>query len=94
MAAQAEPLGESLDGARFSPLHHRFWLLAALGIMLDGFDFFIIGVAGPLLAKDFHLPPPELGLVRAAAIVARCSAQACSGRSPTGSGGGGSSAST
>jgi MFS family permease len=37
--------------------------------MLDGFDFFIIGVAGPLIARDFHLPPPELGLVTAAAIV-------------------------
>ncbi len=63
------PLGESLDGARFGPLHFRFWLLAALGIMLDGFDFFIIGVASPLLVKEFDLSSAEQGLVTAAAIL-------------------------
>jgi MFS family permease len=65
----AEPLGRSLDESRFSKLHFRFWLLAALGIMLDGFDFFIIGVAGPLLAEDFGLSDAERGLVTAAAII-------------------------
>lgn len=68
-AAAAKPLGRSLDESRFSGLHFRFWLLAALGIMLDGFDFFIIGVAGPLLAEDFGLSDAERGLVTAAAIV-------------------------
>lgn len=67
--AEAKPLGESLDRARFSALHLRFWGLAALGIMLDGFDFFIIGVASPLLAKEFDLTPAVQGLVTAAAIV-------------------------
>jgi hypothetical protein len=37
------PLGESLDSAPMTSLHTNFWALAALGIMLDGFDFFIIG---------------------------------------------------
>lgn len=68
-AADAKPLGESLDESRFGPLHFRFWLLAALGIMLDGFDFFIIGVASPLLVKEFDLSSAEQGLVTAAAIV-------------------------
>ncbi len=68
-SAPAQPLGESLDQARFSRLHFRFWLLAALGILLDGFDFFIIGVASPLLAEDFGLTAAEKGLVTAAAIV-------------------------
>lgn len=63
------PLGESLDWARFGPLHFRFWLLAALGIMLDGFDFFVIGVASPLLVKEFDLSSAEQGLVTAAAIL-------------------------
>src|SRR3954451_15029111 len=52
-----------------SRLHVRFWLLAGLGIMLDGFDFFIIGVANPLIAKDFGLDDATKGLVSAAAIV-------------------------
>lgn len=65
----AKPLGESLDESRFTELHFRFWLLAALGIMLDGFDFFIIGVASPLLVKEFGLSSAEQGLVTAAAII-------------------------
>jgi MFS family permease len=65
----APPLGRSLDEARMSRLHVRFWLLAGLGILLDGFDFFIIGVANPLIAQDFGISDAEKGLVSAAAIV-------------------------
>ena len=51
-------LGESLDRAPMSSLHLRFWLLAGLGIMLDGFDFFIIGVANPLIVTYlFRIEP-------------------------------------
>jgi MFS family permease len=49
-------------------LHRKFWLLAALGVMLDGFDFFIIGVANPLIAEDYDLGAAVKGLVSAAAI--------------------------
>jgi hypothetical protein len=63
-----KPLGEALDGAKFGSLHRKFWLLAALGIMLDGFDFFIIGVANPLIAKDFGASAAQTGIVSAAAI--------------------------
>jgi len=52
-----------------TPLHVCFWLLAGLGIMLDGFDFFIIGVANPLIAEDFDIGAVEKGLVSAAAIL-------------------------
>ena len=50
-------------------LHRKFWLLAGLGIMLDGFDFFIIGVANPLIKEDFGATAWQTGLVSAAAIV-------------------------
>ncbi len=63
------PLGQALDQARMTPLHRRFWLLAGLGIMLDGFDFFIIGVANPLIKEDFGATAWQTGLVSAAAIV-------------------------
>ncbi len=46
----------------------RLWLLAASLIALDGFDFFIIGVALPLLQHDFDLGPAEVGAVAAAAV--------------------------
>ena len=52
-----------------SKRHRRFWLLAALGILLDGFDFFIIGVVNPLLKQQYDLSAATLGFVSAAAIV-------------------------
>lgn len=65
----AIPLGKALDEAPMTRLHIRFWLLAGLGILLDGFDFFVIGVANPLIKKDFHVTSSQVGLVSAAAIV-------------------------
>lgn len=62
-------LGKALDNARMTALHRRFWLLAGLGIMLDGFDFFIIGVANPLIAEDFGASAWQKGLVSSAAII-------------------------
>jgi MFS family permease len=62
-------LGRALDAAPMTALHVRFWLLAGLGILLDGFDFFIIGVANPLVKRDFHATAAQVGLVSAAAIV-------------------------
>jgi MFS family permease len=62
-------LGRALDKAPMTRLHVRFWLLAALGILLDGFDFFVIGVANPLVKRDFHVTSTQVGLVSAAAIV-------------------------
>ena len=65
----AKPLGEALDQASFTKLHRRFWLLAGLGILLDGFDFFIIGVASlwmryrDRLLQRWTLAPPRLDQV-------------------------------
>ncbi|PSN15237.1 MFS transporter [filamentous cyanobacterium CCT1] len=44
------------------------WLLAASLIALDGFDFFIIGVALPFLQRDLSLGPAEVGTVASAAV--------------------------
>ncbi|MFY9331812.1 MAG: MFS transporter [Candidatus Nanopelagicales bacterium] len=67
--ASLPSIGKSIDGARFSKMHRRFWFLAGLGIMLDGFDFFIIGVANPLIKEDLGASAWQTGLVSAAAIV-------------------------
>ena len=52
-----------------SHLHWRVWLLSAMGILLDGFDFFIVGVAIPLLRVYFDASAVELGLVSSAAVL-------------------------
>ncbi|MFL4903747.1 MFS transporter [Streptomyces sp. MMS24-I2-30] len=38
-------------------------------MMLDGFDFFVIGVANPLISHDFQVSAAQKGLISAAAIV-------------------------
>ena len=69
--SQVQPIGigKALDQARMTKLHKKFWLLAGMGIMLDGFDFFIIGVANPLIAEDLGVNAWQKGLISAAAIV-------------------------
>ncbi len=67
--SQPVALGKALDSARMTRLHRRFWLLAGLGLMLDGFDFFIIGVANPLIAEDLGASAWQKGLVSSAAII-------------------------
>jgi MFS family permease len=44
------------------------WLLSAGLIALDGFDFFIIGVALPFLRRDFGLSAATVGAVATAAV--------------------------
>ena len=54
-----------------SPITRVMWLLWALSaglIALDGFDFFIIGVALPFLQRDFNLGSTQIGAVAVAAI--------------------------
>jgi len=63
------PIGQALDNAKMSKLHVTFWFLGGLGIMLDGFDFFIIGVANPLIKQDLGASSVETGLISTAAIV-------------------------
>lgn len=59
-------INSAIDGATMTPLHWRIWLLASLGGLLDAFDLFIIGVALPLIERDFSPSIVELGLIGAA----------------------------
>jgi MFS family permease len=58
-----------LDESRLTPLHRRIWLVAALGLLLDGFDFFVIGVCLPLVTVDLGLGSVQVGLLASAAVV-------------------------
>ncbi len=51
------------------PIHWRIWFLSAMGIFLDGFDLFIIGVAMPLITLTFKATPQVVGLIGAAALI-------------------------
>jgi MFS family permease len=62
-------LCRALDRARLTPMHFRIWALSAMGIFLDGFDLFIIGVAMPFIVRDLGPSSWEQGLIAAAAAV-------------------------
>lgn len=59
-----------LQEARLSRGQLQIWILSALGIALDGFDFFIIGAALPLIKHGGWAPSPAaLGAIGASALV-------------------------
>jgi len=59
---------ERLDASSITRAMGLLWALSAGLIALDGFDFFIIGVAIPFLEQDFYLSSPQVGAVAVAAI--------------------------
>ncbi|MDX2230924.1 MAG: MFS transporter [Leptolyngbyaceae cyanobacterium bins.349] len=58
-----------LDASAVTGVMKLLWALSAGLIALDGFDFFIIGIALPFLQRDFNLSPAAVGAVAVAAIV-------------------------
>ncbi|MGV2827994.1 MFS transporter [Myxosarcina sp. GI1(2024)] len=59
---------ERLDESRLTRVMWLLWALSAGLIALDGFDFFIIGVAIPFLQRDFSLSSAQIGAVAVAAV--------------------------
>lgn len=59
---------QRLDASKITRIMWLLWVLSAGLIALDGFDFFIIGVAIPFLQRDFGLGSTEVGAVAVAAI--------------------------
>ncbi len=67
MPTDSENLHGALDNAKLGPTHWKVWFLSAMGVFLDGFDLFIIGVALPLIAHSMGISKSWIGLVGAAA---------------------------
>lgn len=66
---QALSFQERLDAADLTRTMKLLWTLSAGLIALDGFDFFIIGVALPFLKQDFALTATQVGAIAVAAII-------------------------
>jgi MFS family permease len=62
-------LNQALEETKLMGLHWRVWFLSSMGVFLDGFDLFIIGVALPLIAREFSPSPFMTGLIGAAAVL-------------------------
>jgi MFS family permease len=75
ITATEEPISEApisfeerLDQSDVTRTMWLLWALSAGLIALDGFDFFIIGVALPFLQRDFSLNSAAIGAVAVAAV--------------------------
>lgn len=69
MISQTTPSVDVEDAQGLTPLQRRVWFLSGLGVLLDGFDLFIIGVALPLITVQFLLSDFHKGMVGAAAVL-------------------------
>jgi len=58
-----------LDNAEFTKNHRNIWALSSMGILLDGFDLFVLSVALPLISAQLHTTPLQVGLIGAAATL-------------------------
>jgi MFS transporter, putative metabolite transport protein len=66
---QVDPniLTNLLDEANFSQKHRKIWILSSMGILLDGFDLFVLSIALPLIIHYFQATPLQAGLIGASA---------------------------
>src|SRR5579863_4299100 len=71
---------QAMDSCRMGRLHWKVFIFAALGIFMDGYDFFIIAAALPLIQAYWHPEPAILGLIGAAATVGAVAGGALLGR--------------
>ncbi len=67
MPSDSTDFQSALDYAKLTRTHWKIWFLSAMGVFLDGFDLFIIGVALPLISHQMGMTKTMLGLVGAAA---------------------------
>jgi len=62
-------INEALNEAQLGSLHWRVWFLSSMGVFLDGFDLFIIGIALPLIVREFNPGPIQIGFIGSAAVL-------------------------
>src|SRR5271169_4141973 len=58
-----------LDDAPMTLAHYSYWLMASGGTFLDGFSVVSLGIALPLLTRDFAIAPAMLGLIGSALVL-------------------------
>jgi len=69
-----------LDDACFTRKHRKIWFLSSMGILLDGFDLFVLSVALPLIIHYFGATALQAGLIGAAATLGAIAGSVIGGR--------------
>ncbi len=68
MASKASVFA-ALDAAPMTPAHYLYWLVASGGTLLDGFSVVALGIALPLIERDFAISPTMVGLIGSALVL-------------------------
>ena len=71
---------ETMNSVRLRPLHWRTWSLSAMGIWMEGFNLFAIGIALPLIKFQYNTTPLEDGIIGASVIIGTIFGAATLGR--------------
>ncbi|MBM3561934.1 MAG: MFS transporter [Alphaproteobacteria bacterium] len=66
---RAASVFSALDEAPMTWRHYAYWLAASGGAFLDGFSVSALGVALPLLKRDFAIRPLFVGLIGSALVL-------------------------
>ena len=69
----------ALDEAPMTWRHYAYWLAASGGAFLDGFSVSALGVALPLLKRDFPISPLFVGLIGSALVLGAVAGSALGG---------------
>lgn len=68
MTIQKNEIKHHLSLATTTTLHWKIWFLSAMGIFLEGYDLFVIGIALPLINQDFHPSAMLQGFIASSAV--------------------------
>ncbi|TLG75584.1 MFS transporter [Methylocystis sp. B8] len=77
--SHADSLFSALDKAPMTWRHYAYWLAASGGAFLDGFSVSGLGVALPLLKRDFPISPFFVGLIGSALVLGAVAGSALGG---------------
>jgi len=77
--SHADSLFSALDEAPMTWRHYAYWLAASGGAFLDGFSVSGLGVALPLLKRDFPISPLFVGLIGSALVLGAVAGSALGG---------------
>ena len=75
----AASIFSALDEAPMTWRHYAYWLAASGGAFLDGFSVSGLGVALPLLKRDFPISPLFVGLIGSALVLGAVAGSALGG---------------
>ncbi|RNJ48758.1 MFS transporter [Methylocystis hirsuta] len=77
--SNAASVFSALDEAPMTWRHYAYWLAASGGAFLDGFSVSALGVALPLLKRDFPISPLFVGLIGSALVLGAVAGSALGG---------------